>query len=379
MVIRNCDMYEFAERIKGKRIICIGFRLLYTTMHNMFPELNIHNQVEAFIDNNPRIVGEKEYIIDKEYVIKPFSILEGISAQTHIVLICSRFYGELIQQMDNMECMDEVECYCYPIMHSYTKIRSEKPYRTTKIPVIPKKIHYCWFGGNPMPEFNQRCIESWRRMCPDYEIVCWDETNYDYTRNVYMREAYEHKAWAFVSDYARLDIIHQHGGIYLDTDIELRKNLDELLWHEGFAGFTHHYARINTGVGFGARKGLPLLQEWMNSYKYIHYVNDDGGYNTKLCPVFQTDILRFHKDFKQDGKFQVIDGMALYPKEYFAALSPMTGVMPFAEDAYSIHYGVKSWVEDNNKGIKQATEQAKHVTPDIIRRMEETEKRLKGN
>ena len=94
--------------------------------------------------------------------------------------------------------------------------------------MIPKKIHYCWFGGNPMPEKDKKCIESWKRYCPDYEIIRWDESNYDVSKNRYMKEAYEEKKWGFVPDYARLDIIYNEGGIYLDTDVELVKNLDDL-------------------------------------------------------------------------------------------------------------------------------------------------------
>ena len=102
--------------------------------------------------------------------------------------------------------------------------------------MIPKKIHYCWFGGNPLPELAIRCIESWKKYCPDYEIIRWDESNYDVTKNKYMYQAYENKRWGFVPDYARLDIIYNYGGIYLDTDVELLNSLDDLLDQKCFLG-----------------------------------------------------------------------------------------------------------------------------------------------
>ena len=102
--------------------------------------------------------------------------------------------------------------------------------------MIPKVIHYCWFGGNEMSALEKKCIESWKTQCPDYEIIRWDETNYDVTKNLYMQQAYAAKKWAFVSDYARLDILYQHGGFYLDTDVELLQSLDALRTHAAFAG-----------------------------------------------------------------------------------------------------------------------------------------------
>lgn len=103
--------------------------------------------------------------------------------------------------------------------------------------MIPKKIHYCWFGGNPLPDSAKSCIASWRKFCPDYEIIEWNESNYDVNKIRYTQQAYACRKWSFVSDYARLDIIYQHGGIYLDTDVELLRPLDSLREYEGFMGF----------------------------------------------------------------------------------------------------------------------------------------------
>ena len=102
---------------------------------------------------------------------------------------------------------------------------------------IPKKIHYCWFGRNPLPESAKKCIESWKKYCPEYEIIEWNEDNFDLTENRYAREAYEQKKWAFVSDYARLKIVYEQGGIYMDVDVELIKPLDELTELDGYMGF----------------------------------------------------------------------------------------------------------------------------------------------
>ena len=120
--------------------------------------------------------------------------------------------------------------------------------------MIPKIIHYCWFGGNPLPMDVKKCIESWKEKCPDYEIKCWDESNFDVNAHPFTKAAYEAKAWAFVSDYARLRVVYDNGGIYLDTDVELLKNIDFLLPYEGYIGVQQAGCYCTTGLGFGAIK-----------------------------------------------------------------------------------------------------------------------------
>ena len=104
---------------------------------------------------------------------------------------------------------------------------------------IPKIIHYCWFGGGTISPENRKCMESWEKYCPDYKIIEWNEQNFDISKNRYVQQAYEAKKYAFVSDYARLAVVYEHGGIYLDTDVELVRPLDELLEHKGFIGMEH--------------------------------------------------------------------------------------------------------------------------------------------
>lgn len=149
--------------------------------------------------------------------------------------------------------------------------------------MIPKVIHYCWFGGGTKPKLTEKCIQSWRIFCPDYQIVEWNENNYDISAApLYVRQAYAAKKWAFVTDYARLQIIYENGGIYMDTDVELKKPLDDLLRYDAYFGFECGKT-INTGLGFGAVIGLPLLDEMMNDYRNVVFINGDGSYNLKTC------------------------------------------------------------------------------------------------
>ena len=160
---------------------------------------------------------------------------------------------------------------------------------------IPKKIHYCWFGRNPLPESAKKCIESWKKYCPAYEIIEWNENNFDLTENRYAREAYEQKKWAFVSDYARLKIVYEQGGIYMDVDVELIKPLDELTELDGYMGFEKEIDGqmwIATGLGFGARAGHPIVGALLKDYEDIPFIKEDGRLDTESCPGRNTRTLR---------------------------------------------------------------------------------------
>jgi len=132
--------------------------------------------------------------------------------------------------------------------------------------MIPKKIHYCWFGRNPKPKLAEKCIASWKKYCPDYEIIEWNEDNFDINMNVYTRYCYENKKWAYLSDFARLYVVAENGGVYFDTDVELLKNPDELLKLEAFYGFETEKC-INTGLGFGAEKNHPTVMAMVEEYE----------------------------------------------------------------------------------------------------------------
>ena len=184
--------------------------------------------------------------------------------------------------------------------------------------MIPKVIHYCWFGGNEMSALEKKCIESWKMQCPDYEIIRWDETNYDVTKNLYMQQAYAAKKWAFVSDYARLDILYQHGGFYLDTDVELLQSLDAQRTHAAFAGIGCT-GGVNLGLGFGAEAGNALVKEMRDDYDTVSFLNPDGSLNTAPCVKYQTRLLK-EKGFVDEDRLQQVESMTIYPTEYFCPM-----------------------------------------------------------
>ncbi|MEE1059147.1 MAG: glycosyltransferase, partial [Treponema sp.] len=141
--------------------------------------------------------------------------------------------------------------------------------------MIPKKIHYCWFGGNPLPDFAKRCIESWRKFFPDYEIIEWNEHNYDVHKIPYISQAYNAKKFAFVSDYARFDILYEHGGLYFDTDVEVIKPFDDLVEKGAFAG-VECPGKLAAGLGLASPAASPIYKEILDSYKISNFINQDG-------------------------------------------------------------------------------------------------------
>lgn len=218
--------------------------------------------------------------------------------------------------------------------------------------MIPKKIHYCWFGGNPLPESAKKCIRSWKKYCPDYEIIEWNETNYDFTKNRYMKEALDAKKWAFVSDYSRLDIIYQYGGIYLDVDVELVRSYDDLLCNKGFAGFEgDHY--IATGLGFGAEAGNPLIKKLMDSYASLSFLNPDGSMNMIASPELNTEVFA-EEGFVLDGSLQEIDGFRILPTDYLCPKSFNDGIIRKTKNTYSIHHYDASWFDKEKQADKNA-------------------------
>lgn len=214
--------------------------------------------------------------------------------------------------------------------------------------VIPKKIHYCWFGGNPLPELAQKCIASWKKYCPDYDIIEWNETNYDFKKNKYMYEAYLEKKWGFVPDYARLDIIYTHGGIYLDTDVELLKPLDDLLHHQAFMG-VEAPGKVALGLGFGSIKENSLIGELRAQYNDMTFYNPDGTINLTPAPIYQTNYLKKY-DLKQENVLQeLLEGVMVYPTKFFNPCDLKTGVLHIETETFSIHHYQGSWTTKTNK------------------------------
>jgi mannosyltransferase OCH1-like enzyme len=214
--------------------------------------------------------------------------------------------------------------------------------------MIPKIIHYCWFGGNPLPELGKKCIESWKKYCPDYKIIEWNEHNFDLDINLYCKEAFLVKKWAFVTDYVRLFVIFQFGGIYMDTDVELLKPLDRFLDNPAFSGFESNNA-VPTGIMAG-EAGNTWYKELLDYYENKHFILSGGNFDMTTNVVIITNITKKLYNLNLDNTYQELNNeLVFYPSEYFCPKSFSTGKITISNNTYCIHHFAGSWLSEHDK------------------------------
>ena len=206
--------------------------------------------------------------------------------------------------------------------------------------MIPKIIHYCWFGRNALPPLAQKCITSWRKYFPDYEIKEWNEENFDITIIDYVKEAYSAKQYAFVSDYARFWILYKYGGVYFDTDVEVIKSMDDILLQGSFMGCEKNGGKemiaVAPGLGMAAIPKLEIYKEILALYESLHFINPNGSYNQTTIVDHITPVL-IKNGLKNISSIQVVDGIFIYPKEYFCPLDSITKKLDITPNTRTIH------------------------------------------
>jgi len=209
--------------------------------------------------------------------------------------------------------------------------------------MMPHVIHYCWFGGAPLPPKAERCLASWSRHFPDWEIRRWDESNYDVRTIPYTAQAYTMRKYAFVSDYARFDIIYRYGGVYFDTDVEVIRPFDDILCRGAFMGMEGKL--VNPGLGIGAESGHPLYAEILQYYESLAFTDTHGRRLPGTVVGHTTDVLRRH-GYRYDSIEQNIEGIIIYPNDYFNPFDDITGRLSITSHTHSIHHYAKSWCDD---------------------------------
>ena len=352
MQFKQKRIEEFANEVKGKKnIYCFGAGIALTRFLNNFQKYRLEEEIKCVVDNCQEKQGTiVQGVNSKIPIISIIQMLKDIESED-VILVTTVHFLEIIEQLNRFDKLKDTECYFYNALiieqSDYDRLNIAVPeklsiYHEQK---IPKIIHYCWFGGKPIPDQYKVWMKSWKKYCPDYEIIEWNEKNYDVKKTSFVRQAYEKGKWAFVSDYARMDIVDEYGGVYLDTDVELIKNIDEMLMNDAFCGFESNQY-VAYGLGFGAIKRHPVINEIKEYYNHVCFELKDGTLNHISCPVLQTEVMKKY-GLVCNGEFQIVGGMAVYPSRVLCGMSPLSfRVQRDLEYTYAIHHYTGSWLEN---------------------------------
>lgn len=352
------DSYEdIARKVKkeNRHIVVYGAGMIgQILIPYIIQEYELFDNLMFYMDADKKKQNSYITIGERTYAIQSPDRLKNLPRDT-ILLITNSNYSSIVKKLDEIHEINEVEGYIIPVLQVLNahKKGSKHAVKITDKQLIPKKIHYCWFSRNPMPEYLLQCIESWRKFCPDYEIIQWNEDNYDVEKNLYMKQAYEAKKWGFVPDIARLDILYEHGGIYLDTDVELIKNLDELLYQKAFAG-VEKWGNINMGGCSGSVPHHPMIKKMLDYRINEQFVLKDGTLNQTTCGYYETKPM-IELGMKPDNTVQHVEDMTVYSSDFFHPYDYMSGETTITDNTFSIHHFDGGWLDSKSMEQRKKT------------------------
>jgi mannosyltransferase OCH1-like enzyme len=224
---------------------------------------------------------------------------------------------------------------------------SPETLRVTDNERIPRIIHYCWFGRGRKSELNEACMKSWKAYCGDYQIIEWNEDNYDIKKHSFLEAAYKAKAWAYVSDYVRLDVVLSHGGIYVDTDVELLKSTEDLLYMDAFMGVDRSL-RISLGLGFGSIPGHRGIRELLSVYDDISFSEEKAANYEIISPELFRPIFKSW-GYEENGKYQHVNDIYIFPERILSAFDSRVGLIRDHKDAFMAHHYEGTWADQSRK------------------------------
>lgn len=344
MKIKNSTIVEFSNDIRNsnKKLVVYGFGVIGSMVAPYFiSELGLEDSLLFFCDKDEHKQGEMICIGEKKVKVTSPNEIKDIN-EPFSILITGSQYTELLEELSQIGYLETTDVFILPQMLarkccSFDKqeIQISKDYR------IPRKIHYCWFGNKDIPDELKRYMESWYEFCPDYEIIRWSEANVDFDKYPYTAQAYKHCRWGFIPDVVRLDVLYNYGGIYLDTDVELIKPLDNLLELKGFCA-TEKWGIVNIGGGCGVIKHHPMIGEMLDYRKGVMFEREDGTLNLGSSGSYETKPLLDH-GFIPNNTLQVINGLTVLTSDFFHPFDYMTRETCITDNTYAIHHFYGSW------------------------------------
>lgn len=359
MILKKGSFYGMARDItkSESKIVIFGCGVVGSTITpEILKDYEIDDRVVCYVDNDKLRWDTSIEIFDREIKIFPPSKIKELDGNITVLISASRYAG-IYDQLKTICREDRYSCYVIPMLciENFQVDGGKGVIKTSTKQLIPKKIHYAWFGGKPIPDGLQLCIDSWKRYCPDYEIIRWDESNYDVHKNQFVHQAYANRKYAFVPDFARFEILYEYGGIYLDTDVLLKRNLDELLYQEAFCG-VEKWQVINPGGCCGAVKGHESLKAYIQAWSNRSMYRLDGTVDNSSSGRIDTAVA-IKNGYKINGLTQNVLGMNIYSYDYFQPYDYMSGKTEITSDTFSVHQYNGSWLDEKAKSDNEkATE-----------------------
>lgn len=315
--------------------------------------MTLQRQFAYIIDNR---CGGQEQLGDT--VLEVYNP-EKLQDETECIVILTSivYMYDMYCQLNEMQLSEEIECYAFPFMQMVTPVDIDENLlkeviNKGKEPKIPKLIHCFWFSGEEKPEAYKRCVDTWAKHLPDYEIIEWNMDNYDWHKHPFVERAIELKAWAFASDYARLDVLYHYGGIYLDMDVEVFKSFDDLLGNDALFSFGSNVF-IDLAV-MGAKKHNPIILELLRTYDSVNLPKERKEYVSLFQPALVRQFFA-GQGIRMDGSMQKINDATIFPREFFMPLDAIIyRDFDCTDHTYCVHYDNFGWSFDaNNKNEKK--------------------------
>lgn len=344
------------NRLKDRKIVCWGLgKVFYNQVLPFLEKNSLLDNVVGYVDISEEI-REKGSIdsLNSKKILSPSQFLDLYKNTVLIISISD--YRKIVEWLENNGA-DDIEWYVgkylYCMYSDLERLSGKKPpkeYKKNGYQVIPKVINTFWFSDDSIPDSYQKCLNSWKDKCPDYDIRIWSRIDYNSGDCKYYEDAIKNKKWAFASDYARVDVISKYGGIYLDMDVEVIRNIDDLLLNDAYMGFGG-IDYIECGSGFGAAPNNSIMIEICEDYKKSSFQNQDGTLDLTTAPRKYTKTLLKH-GLKLNGSFQVVDNITVYPFESLTAKSFDTGQYYINENTYTVHHYNGNWLSLQSVGIR---------------------------
>lgn len=364
----NTSYLDFISKLNNRKIIQFGSSSAWYYYEKLFH--NIEQEVVMntlyVVDNSEEKQGKECNILGRSLIVKHPCACKNEKDIVILITVSLAYQESICKQLLDMNLSDDVECYSLPLMTYCDQQRDNSVvdayFQNRTTPLIPKKIHSFWFSGDEKPELYKKCVSSWKKYCPDYEIIEWNSHNYDVSKNVYMKEAYENKKWAFVSDFARLDVIKEYGGIYMDMDVELLSSLDKYICADAFF-CRQEDGMLELGSGFGAQKDDVLISGMLETYMGRRLIDENGNIDKTPQPMWLNSILENNNIYRCHDS-QIINKRLILSNDYIMCPS---GENSIENAKIGIHWHNGGWLESNERQlIKKSMESKQKVISEFF-------------